>query len=62
MDAAFSEALDQQLMPVLLDTQVMLWWLLDDPRLGFETRGILASSPWVLSVASIWKVANKHRQ
>jgi PIN domain nuclease of toxin-antitoxin system len=44
-------------MRVLLDTQVMLWWLLDDPRLGFETRGLLASSPCVLSVASIWEVA-----
>jgi PIN domain nuclease of toxin-antitoxin system len=48
-------------MRVLLDTQVMLWWLLDDPRLGFDTRGLLASSPCVLSVASIWEVAIKHR-
>lgn len=48
-------------MRVLLDTQVMLWWLLDDPRLGFETRRLLASSPCVLSVASIWEVAIKHR-
>jgi PIN domain nuclease of toxin-antitoxin system len=37
----------------------MLWWLLDDPRLGIETRGLLASSPCVLSVASIWEVAIK---
>ncbi len=28
-------------MRLLLDTQVMLWWLLDDPRLGPETRGLL---------------------
>jgi PIN domain nuclease of toxin-antitoxin system len=48
-------------MRFLLDTQVMLWWLLDDPRLGFESRRLLASSPCVLSVASIWEVAIKHR-
>ena len=40
----------------------MLWWLLDDPRLGFESGRLLASSPCVLSVASIWEVAIKHRQ
>jgi PIN domain nuclease of toxin-antitoxin system len=48
-------------MRFLLDTQVMLWWLLDDPRLGCDTRGLLDSSPCVLSVASIWEVAIKHR-
>jgi PIN domain nuclease of toxin-antitoxin system len=48
-------------MRLLLDTQVMLWWLLDDPRLRPETRGLLAASPCVLSVASIWEVAIKHR-
>lgn len=48
-------------MRLLLDTQVMLWWLLDDPRLGPETRQLLAASPAVVSVASIWEVAIKHR-
>ena len=48
-------------MRLLLDTQVMLWWLLDDPRLRADTRGLLAASPCVLSVASIWEVAIKHR-
>jgi PIN domain nuclease of toxin-antitoxin system len=43
-------------MRLLLDTQVMLWWLLDDPRLRPDTRGLLAASPCVLSVASIWEV------
>jgi PIN domain nuclease of toxin-antitoxin system len=32
-------------MGLLLDTQVMLWWLLDDPRLGRDTRGLLAATP-----------------
>ena len=48
-------------MRLLLDTQVMLWWLLDDPRLSAETRDLKAASPCVVSVASIWEVAIKHR-
>ena len=48
-------------MRCLLDTQVMLWWLLDDPRLGAESRQLLASRPCVVSVASVWEVAIKHR-
>ena len=48
-------------MRLLLDTQVMLWWLLDDPRLGKATRALLASRPCLVSVASIWEVAIKHR-
>jgi PIN domain nuclease of toxin-antitoxin system len=35
-------------MRLLLGTQVMLWWL-------------LAASPCLVSVASIWEVAIKHR-
>ena len=48
-------------MRCLLDTQVMLWWLLDDRRLGAESRQLLASRPCLVSVASIWEVAIKHR-
>jgi PIN domain nuclease of toxin-antitoxin system len=48
-------------MRLLLDTQVMLWWLLDNPRLRPDTRDLLAASPCLLSVASIWEVAIKHR-
>ena len=48
-------------MRCLLDTQVMLWWLLDDPRLGSKSRELLASRPCLVSVASIWEVAIKHR-
>jgi len=44
-------------MRLLLDTQEMLWWLLDDPRLRTDTRGLLCASPCVVSVASIWEVA-----
>ena len=31
-------------MRLLLDTQVMLWWLLDDSRLKPETRELIASN------------------
>ena len=48
-------------MRLLLDTQIMLWWLLDDPRLRPDTRKLMTSTPCVVSVASIWEVAIKHR-
>lgn len=35
--------------------------LLDDPRLGAETRKLWSASPSVVSVASVWEVAIKHR-
>ncbi|MEB3361776.1 MAG: hypothetical protein VKI42_06585 [Synechococcaceae cyanobacterium] len=47
-------------MRPLLDTQVILWWLLDDPRMGTQIRALSASSPCLVSVASIWEVAIKH--
>jgi PIN domain nuclease of toxin-antitoxin system len=46
---------------LLLDTQVMLWWLLGDSRLRQETRDLMGTSACVVSVASIWEVAIKHR-
>jgi PIN domain nuclease of toxin-antitoxin system len=48
-------------MRLLLDTEIMLWWLLDDPRLRPDTRKLMTSTPCVVSVASIWEVAIKHR-
>ena len=48
-------------MRLLLDTQIMLWWLLDHPRLRADTRELLAVRPCLVSVASIWEVAIKHR-
>jgi PIN domain nuclease of toxin-antitoxin system len=46
---------------LLLDTQIMLWWLLGDSRLRQETRELMATTACVVSVASIWEVAIKHR-
>ena len=45
---------------ILLDTQVALWWLDDDPRLGVEAREAIASSDVAyVSVVSAWEVAIK---
>jgi PIN domain nuclease of toxin-antitoxin system len=46
---------------LLLDTQVMLWWLLGDARLRASTRDLIARTACVVSVASIWEVSIKHR-
>jgi PIN domain nuclease of toxin-antitoxin system len=48
-------------MRLLLDTQVMLWWLLDDPRLKEDSRLLIQGNSCLVSVASIWEVAIKHR-
>lgn len=48
-------------MTLLLDTQVALWWLVGSRRLGAPARRLLAESACVLSAASVWEVAIKHR-
>ena len=48
-------------MRLLLDTQVALWWLTASRRLARDTRELMAGSRCVVSVASIWEVAIKHR-
>ncbi len=47
-------------MRLLLDTQVLLWWLADDPSLSAAARGAIASEPEVfVSAASAWEIAIK---
>jgi PIN domain nuclease of toxin-antitoxin system len=46
---------------LLLDTQVALWWLIGAKRLSVASRKRIASSECVVSVASVWEVAIKHR-
>jgi PIN domain nuclease of toxin-antitoxin system len=46
---------------LLLDTQVALWWLTASRRLSAVSRALIAGSSCVVSVASIWEVAIKHR-
>ena len=48
-------------MRLLLDTQVALWWLSASPRLSKSSRALMATSGSIVSVASIWEVAIKHR-
>lgn len=48
-------------MTLLLDTQIMLSWLQNDAHLRRETRELIASTLCLLSVASVWEVAIKHR-
>ena len=48
-------------MRLLLDTQVALWWLSASPRLSKSSRALMAASASIVSVASIWEVAIKHR-
>lgn len=48
-------------MRLLLDTQVALWWLVGSKRLPHASRRRIASSDCVVSVASVWEVAIKHR-
>jgi len=46
---------------LLLDTQVALWWLIGAKRLSGASRRRIAVSACVVSVASIWEIAIKHR-
>ena len=48
-------------MKLLLDTQVALWWLSASPRLSKSSRVLMGTSASIVSVASIWEVAIKHR-
>lgn len=46
--------------PLLLDTQIAVWWLADDQRLTDTTRAAVLDAPRVhLSAASSWEVAIK---
>ncbi len=48
-------------MRVLLDTQVVLWWMTDDKRLSQQAERVIADpdNGIFVSAASIWEVAIK---
>jgi PIN domain nuclease of toxin-antitoxin system len=47
---------------MLVDTHALVWWLLDDPRLSQRARREITSADEVLmSAASGWEIATKHR-
>lgn len=48
-------------MRLLLDTQIALWWLIGAKSLSGASRRRIAASACVVSVASVWEVAIKHR-
>lgn len=47
---------------LLLDTHILLWALLDSPRLGAPARAMIADagSEVLFSAVSVWEVAIKH--
>ena len=49
-------------MRLLLDTHVVLWALLDDPRLPAAARSLILdpASEICVSAASLWEIAIKH--
>jgi PIN domain nuclease of toxin-antitoxin system len=45
---------------LLLDTNALLWWAADDPRLGNAARGLIRDAELVrISLVSLWEVAIK---
>lgn len=49
-------------MNLLLDTHALLWWQLDDPRLGPRTRAMIEDASIVfVSIASLWEIVIKSR-
>jgi len=46
-------------MRVLLDTHVLLWAVLDDPRLSPAQKDAIAAGELYLSAASVWEIAIK---
>jgi PIN domain nuclease of toxin-antitoxin system len=50
-------------MKLLLDTHALVWWWLDDPRLPWPARVVIASPDNTVhvSAASAWEIATKHR-
>ena len=50
-------------MRLLLDTHALIWWGLDDPRLGAEARAAIAEAgnEVFVSAASAMEVTTKHR-
>ena len=47
-------------MRLLLDTHVILWWLLDDDALSVDTKELIDTETDVfISAASVWEIAIK---
>ncbi|MXX90619.1 MAG: type II toxin-antitoxin system VapC family toxin [Boseongicola sp. SB0677_bin_26] len=46
-------------MRILVDTQALLWWLMDSERLGAKARRIFVSGEPVVSPVVLWEIAIK---
>ena len=44
---------------VLIDTQALLWWLMDDLQLGRNARRVVQSDTPVISPVVLWEIAIK---
>jgi len=51
------------MMRFLLDTHVLLWWLMDHPKLGASARGAIADAhnEIYVSAASGWEISIKRK-
>lgn len=50
-------------MRLLLDTNVVLWWFEDNPRLGVEAKRLIAdeTNEVMVSEVSLWEIVIKSR-
>lgn len=48
---------------MLCDTQIIIWWLQDDPKLKVRTLALITDrgNEVLYSVVSLWEIALKHR-
>jgi PIN domain nuclease of toxin-antitoxin system len=48
---------------LLLDTHILLWWLRDNPKLGAQTRRVIADprAEPIVSIATFWELSIKAR-
>ena len=50
-------------MKLLLDTNALIWWFKDSPKLGRKARALIedASNTVVVSIVSLWEITIKWR-
>jgi len=48
-------------MNYLIDTHVLLWWLVGNPRLNAQCHEILSNKPVWCSVVSLWEIVIKEQ-
>lgn len=46
-------------MALIVDTQVLIWWLADDTRLGRGARALIEKPEAAVSIATYWEMAIK---